>query len=749
MTERPSGVNLEAIFKKSEEKNGAIADNQYQVEKVNDDLSPTPQILNFITEHPVAVKTAAMFAAVGTVISSGAAVMAAAESPSAYVYQQPGSIDQKYNDALDKVLIAANTAPAKESIKTSLPKKIIFQIDKPYYMVTDPNVSGSTNLLRKNNTCPSMIGGRTMVPLELMNDVLGAKSAYDTKTKTTTIAKGNTIAKLKDNGNSLTIVDSKTNKTRTVALEVPSQKNKDGKTIVPIRAVTEIFGAKALYDTPTRSVLIGYTDKEKTDLFGSGTVLNKEMPADVIDLDATFVAFKYMVNGAKADCLGTNVSAKTDKISGAKIVLSRAQLQQESVNNNAVNQVRKNLKKGDFVYVMNGNCFAFNGEKVRALSGTNGNIKETAVTIPTNYAVGTKIKWSDDPKNSGIFFVDKNEKIIAKFTQETKNPNQQEVKEMNQEEKNIAIKEVVKHFADIYTTPDNFKNPLEKLAVGATVVYSSENNKLNEKKEVAKYQSKVKKGDVIYCMGGKMYLARQEFVYKLETFNQNKGEYQTARIKYATEFYNPNVRFDYSKNSIVASNDLKVTHDYNLASGKWEERDNYEMVGNAEQRIRKSLNNYFNGYAYDKGRNHLYNPVGLDVNEVKAYCETGDDSNCKTFQVMKNAKGEPAFFVTTSDKYGFNETCLIYLRKAVDRYNEIDPKIIDTMTNRFGLTCVTYDMAGETFTALKKRAPGWIGTYHNFSFGNIVLINQNNQFIIESSNDPIYPRTQFAETLSS
>lgn len=106
-----------------------------------------------------------------------------------------------------------------------------------------------------------------------------------------------------------------------------------------------------------------------------------------------------------------------------------------------------------------------------------------------------------------------------------------------------------------FMNAEDFNNPLEKLSVGATVVYSSEANKAAEKKLVNKYISKITKIDTVYCIGGKAYLVRpQEYsngvirnlVYKLDTFKSVDDE--KSKILYKDGFWGYNVIFIILKN---------------------------------------------------------------------------------------------------------------------------------------------------------------------------------------------------------
>jgi hypothetical protein len=149
----------------------------------------------------------------------------------------------------------------------------------------------------------------------------------------------------------------------------------------------------------------------------------------------------------------------------------------------------------------------------------------------------------------------------------------------------------------------------------------------------------------------------------------------------------------------------------------------YKILGTAEQRIRKSLNKFLKG---ETGK--TVNVLGLDAKEVALYCETGDDSECKTFKIMKNAKGEPAFIVNTSSKYGFTAENAEYTQQAVDRLNEIDETLIDTFVNRYSLNCLSYDVAVGDLKQFFVIQGGGIGSYEFTLEGGIVIFNQNHKY---------------------
>lgn len=161
----------------------------------------------------------------------------------------------------------------------------------------------------------------------------------------------------------------------------------------------------------------------------------------------------------------------------------------------------------------------------------------------------------------------------------------------------------------------------------------------------------------------------------------------------------------------------------------------YKMLGTAEQRIRKSLNKFLKG-----GTDNVANIVGLDAKEVEDYCEKGEN-NKKSFWIAPDANGKPAFIVCTSKKYGFNETSLKSIKQAVYRDNEIDPKLVEKMANRYSLNCLSFDVAGGDLKQRFVEAPTSSGSYQFTKEGGVVVINQNHLGFTES--DEIYHRITY------
>lgn len=96
---------------------------------------------------------------------------------------------------------------------------------------------------------PRIINDRTMVPLRSIFEALGATVKWDNSTKTVTSVRGDITVKL-------TIGDHEMKKNDTaIALDSPAV-IVDSRTLVPVRAVSEAFGCKVLWNDETKTVSI-------------------------------------------------------------------------------------------------------------------------------------------------------------------------------------------------------------------------------------------------------------------------------------------------------------------------------------------------------------------------------------------------------------------------------------------------------------------------------------------------------------
>lgn len=96
---------------------------------------------------------------------------------------------------------------------------------------------------------PTIIDGRTLVPLRVIFEALNAQVAWDNNTKTVTGSKGNTTVVLKINSKTAQVNGKNT------LLDVPAT-IVDGRTMVPARFIAESLGKKVGWAENLRTVLI-------------------------------------------------------------------------------------------------------------------------------------------------------------------------------------------------------------------------------------------------------------------------------------------------------------------------------------------------------------------------------------------------------------------------------------------------------------------------------------------------------------
>ena len=115
---------------------------------------------------------------------------------------------------------------------------------------------------------PEIIDGRTMVPLRKIFEELGASVKWDSDTQTVSARKNSKTVTLSINSSDLQIdkgkIDDEGNSvTDNIALDVPAQ-IVSGRTLVPIRAISESFGLNVEWDGDNQKVIIN-SDSDEDD----------------------------------------------------------------------------------------------------------------------------------------------------------------------------------------------------------------------------------------------------------------------------------------------------------------------------------------------------------------------------------------------------------------------------------------------------------------------------------------------------
>ena len=112
------------------------------------------------------------------------------------------------------------------------------------------------------DTSPVIEDGRTLVPISSIAKSMNADVNWDSATKTATIVKDNITIEMVLGSKNVNL--SKDGKKSQLVLDVAA-KSINGRTMVPVRAVSEIFGSKVLWDKETESILIDSSSPKKTE----------------------------------------------------------------------------------------------------------------------------------------------------------------------------------------------------------------------------------------------------------------------------------------------------------------------------------------------------------------------------------------------------------------------------------------------------------------------------------------------------
>ena len=100
-----------------------------------------------------------------------------------------------------------------------------------------------------SDVSPVMENGRTLVPIRVISENLGAEVTYDANTKQVTVKKDNSNMSLTLNQKLITVNG------RTETIDVPAKVVK-GRTLVPIRVISENLNCKVVWDANKKMVII-------------------------------------------------------------------------------------------------------------------------------------------------------------------------------------------------------------------------------------------------------------------------------------------------------------------------------------------------------------------------------------------------------------------------------------------------------------------------------------------------------------
>jgi len=135
-------------------------------------------------------------------------------------------------------------------------------------------------MLLSTDQDPIIVNGRTLVPLRSIFEALNARVNWDQKTQTVTAIKRETKIVLKIGDRNATIND------RTTSLDTPAQVI-NGRTLVPVRFVSEALGEEVTWDSKTQIVSIT-TSKEEVEAVSKISVMLENQYSDGRDVSIHF-----------------------------------------------------------------------------------------------------------------------------------------------------------------------------------------------------------------------------------------------------------------------------------------------------------------------------------------------------------------------------------------------------------------------------------------------------------------------------
>lgn len=102
---------------------------------------------------------------------------------------------------------------------------------------------------------PQIVDGRTMVPMRAVFEALGASVTWNGEAQLIIATSGTVLIVLKIGSDTMNYCDIMTEETKAFTLDVAPFIT-DGRTLVPLRAISEALGASVLWDGEARSVTI-------------------------------------------------------------------------------------------------------------------------------------------------------------------------------------------------------------------------------------------------------------------------------------------------------------------------------------------------------------------------------------------------------------------------------------------------------------------------------------------------------------
>ncbi len=154
-----------------------------------------------------------------------------------------------------KVFVDTKTLAAAEIWLVNAPGDIIYGKVKPNYFLVDDKTKVKVNgVLVAFDQLPVSQNGRLLVPVRAIAEAMGYRVSWDGVTNTATVSNNSSTTVKMTIGNP-TVAISKNGVNSTITLDVPPQMI-GGRTLVPLRALAESFGAKVDWDDKNKTAII-------------------------------------------------------------------------------------------------------------------------------------------------------------------------------------------------------------------------------------------------------------------------------------------------------------------------------------------------------------------------------------------------------------------------------------------------------------------------------------------------------------
>lgn len=130
-----------------------------------------------------------------------------------------------------------------------------------------------------SDQAPVIESGRTLVPFRAIGEALGAEIDWEANSKTVTFENDTTKVQFQINGDNLTATDKETNTSSVVAVDVPATII-NGRTMVPVRVVSENLGFDVDWDADTKTVYVGGVTETTTVVVEESTEVTTESASE-------------------------------------------------------------------------------------------------------------------------------------------------------------------------------------------------------------------------------------------------------------------------------------------------------------------------------------------------------------------------------------------------------------------------------------------------------------------------------------